>query len=94
MSRSSWKVPFVSAIFLRNAFIISNKFNSYSRNSTITKDFVNKRLRIHSGRFWVSFVVTDDMVGKKLGEFSFTKVIGSRIAHSKYLKMKAKRKKK
>jgi ribosomal protein S19 len=34
------------------------------------------------------------MVGKKLGEFSFTKVIGSRIAHSKYLKMKSKKKKK
>jgi hypothetical protein len=32
------------------------------------------------------------MVGKKLGEFSFTKVTGSAIAHSKYLKMKAKKK--
>lgn len=94
MSRPSWKIPYVSSIFLRNSFINSEKYDTYVRNSIITNDFINKRIRVYSGKAWVSFIVTDDMVGKKLGEFSFTKVIGSRIAHSKYLKMKSKRKKK
>jgi hypothetical protein len=34
------------------------------------------------------------MVGKRIGDFSITKVIGSAIILSKYLKMKAKKKKK
>lgn len=94
MARASWKIPFISSLFFRKSFLNSEKYNTFHRNSIITHDFVEKRLRVHSGKNWVSFLVTEDMVGKKLGEFSFTKVIGSRIAHSKYLKMKSKKKKK
>lgn len=94
MFKYSWKIPYVSLIFLRNSFINSTKFNTFYRNSVISKDFINKRIRVYSGKSWVSFIVSDDMIGKKLGEFSFTKVLGSRIAHSKYLKLKQKKKKK
>jgi hypothetical protein len=34
------------------------------------------------------------MVGKKLGEFSVTKILGSDIVFSKILKLKAKKRKK
>jgi ribosomal protein S19 len=43
---------------------------------------------------FISFIVRRAMVGKKLGEFSMPKVMGSKVALSKYLKLKKKKKKK
>jgi ribosomal protein S19 len=92
--RSIWKVPFVSAFFFNKKFINKTAFNTWKRSSVIPLVFVDKRVRVYNGAKDISFIVSQDMVGKKLGEMSLTKVLGSAIALSKKLKEKRKRKEK
>jgi ribosomal protein S19 len=94
MSRAKWKIPFTSSIFFRKKFLNSHNFNTYKRNSVINVNFIDKRLRVYNGFKYISFIVKKNMIGKKIGDFSITKVIGSAIILSKYLKMKLKKKKK
>lgn len=94
MCRSRWKVPFVSSIFFSKKFDNVMFFNTRIRNSIITDFFIDKKFRVYNGSKSKSFVIRSYMVGKKLGEFSITKILGSDIALSKVLKAKAKKKKK
>lgn len=95
MSRSKWKVPFVSPIFLRKSFLDNiHGFNTYIRNSVINSFLIDKRLRVYNGQKYISFVVKKNMLGKKIGEFSMTKVLGTSISLSMFLKKKRKKKKK
>ena len=43
------------------------------RASTIIPDMVWLTFAVHNGRQFVSVYVTEDMLGHKLGEFSFTR---------------------
>lgn len=94
MRRSCWKVPFVSKFFLRKKHLNLNALNTRMRNSTITEALVDKTLRVYNGAKLKSFHIKSDMCGKKIGEFSITKVLGDDILVSQARKMKAKRKKK
>jgi small subunit ribosomal protein S19 len=78
MSRSTKKGPFVAENLLAKV----NKLNenrakttikTWSRSSTIIPDFVGHTFEVHNGRSFVRVFVTEDMVGHKLGEFSFTR---------------------
>ena len=42
--------------------------------------FINKMLNVHNGRDLVSLRVQNTMVGKKLGEFVITKIIGREVS--------------
>lgn len=92
MSRSVWKVPYISPIFFSNYFRKSRKsvFFSWSRNSLISKAFVGRNLTIHNGIWPLTVKVGAKMIGFKLGEFSHTKRLGDEIHTEK----KAKKKKK
>ncbi len=68
-------------------------FNTKIRNSTITKIFLDKTLRVYNGSTLKSFYIREGMVGKKLGEFSITKILGQDIVLSKHLKIKSRRRK-
>lgn len=92
-SRSRWKVPFVSPKFFRQNFLKATAFNTHVRNSLITGIFLDKTLRIYNGSKVKSFIIKPTMLGKRLGEFSITKVLGRDIALSKQLKAKAKKRK-
>ena len=94
MSRAKWKIPFTSSIFFRKYFLNSHIFNTHKRNSIINVNFIDKRLRVYNGFKYISFIIKKNMIGKQIGDFSITKVMGSAILLSKYLKMKSKRKKK
>ena len=43
------------------------------RSSTIVPDFVGHTFEVHNGKEFKRVFVTEDMVGHKLGEFSFTR---------------------
>lgn len=94
MRRSCWKVPFVSRFFFSAKFKELGALNTRIRNSTITDIFVDKTLRVYNGAKLRSFYVRGDMRGKKMGEFSITKVLGDDILLSKARKLKAKKRKK
>lgn len=68
--------------------------NTWIRSSIISRILLNKRVRVYNGSKYISFIVSKDMIGKKFGEFSIGKVIGSDIIISKRLKARRKRREK
>ena len=84
MSRSKWKNPFVHRSVKRKVERIKEmqsssgsskkyRIQTMSRGSTISPDFVGLSFLVHNGRSYLPVTVTEDMVGKKFGEFSFTR---------------------
>jgi len=78
MSRSSKKGPFVAEFLIKkvnelNARRAKNPIKTWSRSSTIVPDFVGHTFEVHNGKEFKRVFVTEDMVGHKLGEFSFTR---------------------
>jgi small subunit ribosomal protein S19 len=78
MARSTKKGPFVDG-FLQGRIDALNSRNekkvlrTWSRRSTITPEFVGHTVAVHNGRKFIPVYVTENMVGHKLGEFSFTR---------------------
>lgn len=59
---------------------------TYSRDSMITPDFVGLTIPVHNGKKFTEILVTEDMVGHRLGEFAATRFFkGHGAAHSKEL---------
>lgn len=54
------------------------------RNYIITKDFVGFKVSIYNGKLFIPFRITNAMVGKKFGLFSFSKSILIKKKTSKY----------
>ena len=78
MSRSTKKGPFVAEYLLRkvnelNATRSKSPVKTWSRSTTIIPDFVGHTFEVHNGKDFKRVFVTEDMVGHKLGEFSFTR---------------------
>lgn len=46
---------------------------TWSRRSMITPEFVNLTIAVHNGRAHVPILVTENMVGHRLGEFAPTR---------------------
>ncbi|MBM4222235.1 MAG: 30S ribosomal protein S19 [Gammaproteobacteria bacterium] len=46
---------------------------TWSRRSTIVPQFVGVTMMIHNGKDFISLLVTEDLVGYKLGEFAKTR---------------------
>jgi small subunit ribosomal protein S19 len=79
MSRSTKKGPFVAEHLLKkvnelNDRRVKSTIKTWSRSSTIVPDFVGHTFEVHNGKTFMRVFVTEDMVGHKLGEFSFTRV--------------------
>ena len=55
---------------------------TWSRRSTITPEFVGLNFAVHNGKNFLPVYVTENMVGHKLGEFSFTRVFRSHNPHT------------
>ena len=47
---------------------------TWSRRSTIIPEMVGHTIAVHNGKKFIPVYVTENMVGHKLGEFSFTRV--------------------
>jgi small subunit ribosomal protein S19 len=46
---------------------------SWSRRSTISPEMVGHTIAVHNGKKFIPVYITENMVGHKLGEFSFTR---------------------
>ncbi|KAF8728379.1 hypothetical protein AX14_006719 [Amanita brunnescens Koide BX004] len=72
--RSAWKGPyFVTFPNLREALTNHVPIKTQARSCTILPNFVGIRFLVHNGKDYAPVLVTQDMVGHKLGEFSHTK---------------------
>ena len=88
MPRSLKKGPFVDLSLLK-AVDKAVKENSkrpiktWSRRSMILPDMVGLTLAVHNGRQHIPVLISEEMVGHKLGEFSPTRTFRSHIADKK-----------
>ncbi len=78
MARSVWKGPFVDGYLLKKAEEArgSNRnqvVKTWSRRSTILPQFVGITFGVYNGNKFIPVLVTEDMVGHKLGEFAPTR---------------------
>ena len=78
MPRSIRKGPFVDS-HLANKVSEANKINSrrpiktWSRRSMVLPDMVGLTIAVHNGRQHVPILISENMVGHKLGEFAVTR---------------------
>ena len=87
MGRSLKKGPYVEPSLLRKLDkqrIVKSKtpIKTWSRRSTITPEFVGLTLSVHNGRVFNPVFITENMVGHKLGEFSFTRTFKRHGSHT------------
>jgi small subunit ribosomal protein S19 len=77
MSRSLKKGPYVDAKLLKKVAALKagdkTVIKTWARASTISPDMVGFVFGVHNGKAHIEVLVTEDMVGHKLGEFSPTK---------------------
>ncbi len=85
MARSVWKGPFVDGYLLKKAEATrasgrKEVIRTWSRRSTILPQFVGLTFGVHNGRKFIPVLVTENMVGHKMGEFSPTRTYHGHVA--------------
>ncbi len=82
MSRSTKKGPYVDENILKRIMRqkdtkSSDVIKTWARSSQISPDFVGHKIGIHNGRKHIEILITESMVGHRLGEFSPTRTFRS-----------------
>ena len=77
MSRSLKKGPFIDYKLAKKIAALGpddrTVIKTWARASTITPEMVGRTVGVHNGRVHVPVLVSENMVGNKLGEFSPTR---------------------
>jgi small subunit ribosomal protein S19 len=86
--RSVWKGPFIDNHLLKavEKVVTSGKstvIKTWSRRSTILPNFVGLTFAVYNGKKFIPVLVTEQMVGKKFGEFSPTRTFAGHSANRK-----------
>lgn len=79
MSRSIKKGPWVHPKLMKKVLAAQNSggrqiIQTWSRSSMIMPEMVNLTIAVHNGKLHIPVLVTENMVGHRLGEFSATRV--------------------
>ena len=79
MPRSLKKGPFIDLHLAKKVQVAQDKndrrpIKTWSRRSMVTPDMVGLTIAIHNGKQHVPVLVTENMVGHKLGEFAPTRL--------------------
>ena len=82
MPRSVKKGPFVEAQLLKKARAAQDRndrrpIKTWSRRSMIAPNMVGLTIAVHNGRQHVPVLISENMVGHKLGEFAQTRTFKS-----------------
>ncbi|MFQ5784063.1 MAG: 30S ribosomal protein S19 [Alphaproteobacteria bacterium] len=88
MARSVWKGPFVDGYLLEKAEAArasgrKEVIRTWSRRSTILPQFVGLTFGVYNGRKFVPVLVTENLVGHKMGEFAPTRTFHGHAADKK-----------
>ena len=77
MSRSLKKGPYVDFKLMKKLDgkkpSATASIKTWARNSQIAPEFIGFTFGVHNGKSHIDVLVTEDMVGHKLGEFSSTR---------------------
>ncbi|MGH1403769.1 MAG: 30S ribosomal protein S19 [Alphaproteobacteria bacterium] len=78
MARSVWKGPFIEKSLLKKieetrASGKNTVIKTWSRRSTILPNMIGLTFGVHNGKKFIPVVVSDQMIGHKLGEFAPTR---------------------
>lgn len=78
MSRSTKKGPYVDPKLAKKVDALNDAgrrepVKTWARACTITPDFIGHTFLVHNGKQHLKVLVTEDMVGHKLGEFAPTR---------------------
>jgi small subunit ribosomal protein S19 len=79
LPRSIRKGPYIDKKLLKKIKQVAGSgrkevIKTWSRNSTISPDFVGHTIAVHNGKKFIPVFITENMVGHKLGEFSPSKI--------------------
>jgi small subunit ribosomal protein S19 len=79
MTRSSKKGPFVDEKLFRKVLRAQESGNrepikTWARRCTVVPEFIGFSFMVHNGKTFHKVLVTEDMVGHNLGEFSLTRI--------------------
>ena len=88
MPRSLKKGPFVDYHLIKKvdearAANSKRPIKTWSRRSMILPDMVGLTIAVHNGRVHVPVLVSENMVGHKLGEFASTRTYRGHVADKK-----------
>ena len=88
MPRSIKKGPFVDHHLIRKVETAKEKndkrpIKTWSRRSMILPDMVGLTIGVHKGRDHMPILITENMVGHKLGEFAITRTFRGHSADKK-----------
>ncbi len=88
MPRSVKKGPFIDSHLIKKvqAAVESNDrrpIKTWSRRSMVSPEMVGLTIAVHNGRQHVPVLVSENMVGHKLGEFAMTRTFKGHAADKK-----------
>jgi small subunit ribosomal protein S19 len=88
MARSIKKGPFVDGHLMKkvetaHAAKDRRPIKTWSRRSTIVPDLVGLTIAVHNGKQHVPVLISENMVGHKLGEFALTRTFKGHSADKK-----------
>lgn len=88
MARSLKKGPFIDHHLVKKvdeAVATNSKkpIKTWSRRSMISPEMVGLTIAVHNGRQHVPVLVSENMVGHKLGEFALTRTYRGHVADKK-----------
>jgi small subunit ribosomal protein S19 len=78
MARSTKKGAFIDSHLMQKVEAMNSRnekkvLRTWSRRSTVVPEMVGHTIAVHNGKKFIPVYVTENMVGHKLGEFSFTR---------------------
>lgn len=88
MPRSLKKGPFIDLHLMKKVQVAVEKndrrpIKTWSRRSMVSPDMLGLTLSIHNGRQHVPVLISEDMVGHKLGEFVLTRTFRGHTSDKK-----------
>lgn len=88
MPRSVKKGPFIDHHLLKKVdeAVATNSrkpIKTWSRRSTVLPEMVGLTMAVHNGKQHVPILVTENMVGHKLGEFAVTRTFRGHVGAKK-----------
>ncbi len=87
MSRSTKKGPYVDPKLMKQVGAIRqagsrNVIRTWARSSMIMPEMVGLTIAVHDGRRFMPILMTENMVGHRLGEFAPTRTFRGHVGRS------------